>query len=109
MAKLDFIPPDRLGVQPDDPETPVAWPDFDLLGQPYSRPPAATLQVAPGAFVVLPPGMTGPGAEAYLDSLRAGSRVAAFLETVTVDDDGDAAAEETHDAANDTGVVHAAL
>lgn len=39
----------------------ATWPETDINGRPYNRPPAATMNLSDGKFVVLPANYTDDG------------------------------------------------
>jgi hypothetical protein len=54
-------------------ESGVVWPEQDLRGHTYSKPPGQTLSIGNGQFVVVPMGMTTAEIEAAVADLRGGN------------------------------------
>jgi hypothetical protein len=56
-------------------ESGTQWPEQDLLGRPYSKPPQTTRSIGNGHFVVIPMSMSEEAIQEALAGLR-GSNVA---------------------------------
>jgi len=48
----------------------IRWPEADLRGQSYTRPPAMTVQIGGGSFVVVPAGMSKDEMNTLIDALK---------------------------------------